>query len=343
MYIVLKYLWSNEQHRKRMKDLADYAENNMEAINPPLFLRFINLLMNDAIFLLDEALSYMNKLRELQQQRDVGEWNQLPQHQRQQNEANFHHVGRLAKFHNIIGRETINTLSWLTEEIKTIFSHKTLVDRMASMLNYFLLHLVGPKKGNFKVKHMNEYEFKPADIVHDICKIYLNLASQENKRFKSFCLAVGRDDRSYSPNLLSDASDVLIKTGFGGISTETIQVGQLIENLLQYQKRREISLSEVPDEFMDPIMSSLMNDPVILPNSGVKVDRSTIARHLLRYSLLVLKIVIKFCFSKISDQSDPFTRAPLTMDMVIPDDKKKKKIKAFISEKLKSREEDKGQ
>lgn len=41
----------------------------MEAVNPPLFLKFVNLLINDAIFLLDEALSYMAKLKEMQQAR----------------------------------------------------------------------------------------------------------------------------------------------------------------------------------------------------------------------------------------------------------------------------------
>jgi len=30
----------------------------------------------------------------------------------------------------------------LTKEIKTIFCHPMIVDRMAAMLNYFLLHLV---------------------------------------------------------------------------------------------------------------------------------------------------------------------------------------------------------
>ena len=39
-----------------LQDLADYASKNLEAMNPPLFLRFLNLLMNDAIFLLDEAI-----------------------------------------------------------------------------------------------------------------------------------------------------------------------------------------------------------------------------------------------------------------------------------------------
>lgn len=36
--------------------LAHYASENLEAMNPPLFLRFLNLLVNDAIFLLDEAI-----------------------------------------------------------------------------------------------------------------------------------------------------------------------------------------------------------------------------------------------------------------------------------------------
>lgn len=43
--------------------MSAYAEANMEAVNPPLFLRFLNLLMNDAVFLLDEALSNMAQIR----------------------------------------------------------------------------------------------------------------------------------------------------------------------------------------------------------------------------------------------------------------------------------------
>ena len=46
--------------------LAEVAEKEMGAVHQPLFLRFINLLMNDAVFLLDEALSNMAKLKELQ-------------------------------------------------------------------------------------------------------------------------------------------------------------------------------------------------------------------------------------------------------------------------------------
>lgn len=38
----------------------------MEAVTPPIFLRFVNLLMNDAVFLLDEALNNMAQIRTMQ-------------------------------------------------------------------------------------------------------------------------------------------------------------------------------------------------------------------------------------------------------------------------------------
>ena len=36
----------------------------IESEQPPLFLRFLNLLINDAIFLLDEGLGFMKQLQE---------------------------------------------------------------------------------------------------------------------------------------------------------------------------------------------------------------------------------------------------------------------------------------
>ena len=39
-----------------LQELAKLAERNITATDPPLFLRFINLLVNDATYLLDEAL-----------------------------------------------------------------------------------------------------------------------------------------------------------------------------------------------------------------------------------------------------------------------------------------------
>lgn len=84
----------------------------------------------------------MSSLREHQQRRETEEFRNLTPQQRQDSETNFRHTGMLARFHNVMGKQTINTLHFLTTEVVSIFVHPTMVERIAAMLNYFLLHLV---------------------------------------------------------------------------------------------------------------------------------------------------------------------------------------------------------
>lgn len=88
----------------------------------------------------------------------------------------------------------------------------------------------------------------------------------------------------------------------------------------------ETSMGDVPEEFLDPLLGTIMNDPVILPNSQMTLDRTSIVRHLLRYVFTsVTSILLMYC----SDATDPFTRVPLTMDQVIPNVELKKKIEVW--------------
>jgi len=56
----------------------------------------------------------------------------------------------------------------------------------------------------------------------------------------------------------------------------------LFQKIGKQQKADEEMFADAPEEFLDEIMGTLMKDPVILPSSRNIVDRSTIARHLLR-------------------------------------------------------------
>ncbi|XP_072318997.1 ubiquitin conjugation factor E4 A [Eucyclogobius newberryi] len=304
MYPILKYMWSKDGYRESIKYLADYASENLEAMNPPLFLRFFNLLMNDAIYLLDEAIQYLSKIKILQLERDRGEWDSLSPDARREKDSSLQMFGQLGRFHNIMSNETIGTLAFLTSEIKGIFVHPFLAERIISMLNYFLQHLVGPKMGALKVKDFSEFEFKPQQLVSDICTIYLNLGDEEK-----FCTSVPKDGRSYSPTLFSQTVRVLKKINKPG--NMIVAFGLLADKIKSHadrQQQEEETYADAPDEFLDPIMSTLMSDPVILPSSNVTVDRSTIARHLL------------------SDQTDPFNRSPLTMDQIRPNEELKQQI-----------------
>ncbi|XP_013398421.1 ubiquitin conjugation factor E4 A [Lingula anatina] len=312
MYKILDYIWNIEIHHEALKRLSAHAEEHIEDSDAPLFLRFINLLVNDATFLLDEALMYMSQIKEQQEEKDSGAWQNLPEDQQREKESNLQQLTMLSRFHNLMSRDTIHILELLTRDIQTLFIHNIMVDRIAAMLNYFLIHLVGPKKKNLKVKNFEEFEFKPQLIVSDICQIYLNLGSHE-----AFCLAVTADGRSYSPDLLPQAERVLQRIGkpvqmiseFAGLAEE-------IKSVASQQKEEEELLGDVPEEFQDAIMGTVMKDPVILP-SGQVVDRSTIARHLL------------------SDQTDPFNRSPLTMEMLKPHDELREKIKLWIQDNKK--------
>ena len=92
----------------------------------------------------------------------------------------------------------------------------------------------------------------------------------------------------------------------------------IVKKLKDYQKHFSLlndAIADCPDEFLDSLMDTIMQDPVILP-SGNRCDRSSIVRQL--------------SISPI----DPFTRAPLTMDMVIPDTELKERIHNYIRTRI---------
>ncbi|KAK8736683.1 hypothetical protein OTU49_004593 [Cherax quadricarinatus] len=263
---------------------------------------FVSIEMTGQSVSFEEKFNYRRPM-------DSGEWLNLPTTQRAERESSFQHMSLLARFHNMLGAHTIQTLIRLTKEIPQMFTHATLVDRMAAMLNYFLSTLVGPKQRNLKVRDMEKYEFRPAETVSDICTIYTHLYKSAE-----FCLAVSADGRSYTPQLFSQAHDVLCRIGRGTLAVELQLISDKVLVAGRTHAEEEDIAADAPEEFLDPIMSHLMTDPVILPSSRLTCDRHTIARHLL------------------SDQTDPFNRQPLNMEEVRPNTELKERIMAWLKE-----------
>ncbi|MEE6520841.1 hypothetical protein FKM82_018785 [Ascaphus truei] len=276
-----------------------------------------NLVLTQYTLHLGFHRSYLSKIKIQQIERDRGEWDSLTPETRREKESSLLMFGQLARFHNIMSNETIGTLAFLTSDIRSLFVQPVLAERIISMLNYFLQHLVGPKMGALKVKDFSEFDFKPQQLVSDICTVYLNLGEEEN-----FCSSVPKDGRSYSPTLFAQTVRVLKKINKpGNMIVGFTNLAEKIKSLADQQQREEETYADAPDDFLDPIMSTVMSDPVVLPSSRVTVDRSTIARHLL------------------SDQTDPFNRSPLTMDQIKPNVELKERIQQWLSERKQQREE----
>lgn len=92
----------------------------------------------------------------------------------------------------------------------------------------------------------------------------------------------------------------------------------MVSQLKDYKNHFDMinsAIDDCPEEFLDSLMDTIMQDPVILP-SGNRCDRSSIIRQL--------------SISPI----DPFTRSPLTIDMVKSDPELKERIHEYIKTRV---------
>lgn len=139
-----------------------------------------------------------------------------------------------------------------------------------------LATLVGPKMQELKLAEPEKYSFKPKRLLTAIAEVYLNLGKETD-----FIRSVANDGRSYSKELFERFARVLKHRAImtDGEVAEVVAFTQRVEDMkatIAIEEERE-----VPEEFVDPLLDTLMRDPVILPMSGTRIDRSTIRASLL--------------------------------------------------------------
>ncbi|KDQ11048.1 hypothetical protein BOTBODRAFT_35587 [Botryobasidium botryosum FD-172 SS1] len=306
---IFKAIWSNPSHREALDAYAKKLET---------FVRFANLLMNDATYLLDESLTKLAEIHGIQtEMKDQAGWAARPINERREREKLLRQLENQATSYTTLGNSTVALLKEFTAISKAPFMTPEIIDRLAAMLNYNLDALVGPRCQDLKVENKEKYRFNPRQLLSDILQVYLNLSDQSE-----FARAIAGEGRSYRKGLFEKAA--------GFASRNHLKTDDEVAKLLGFAEQIELAkttleeeedLGEIPDEFLDPLMYTLMRDPVILPSSRAVVDRSTIKAHLL------------------SDITDPFNRSPLSLEDVVPDTTLKARIDEFIAERRNAKHE----
>jgi len=303
IFQIIKCIWSNTIYREQLSQESK--------VNVEFFVRFVNLLLNDVTFVLDESLSAFVKIHALTE--EFKEFPDMEETQKTEKEEELAAAQAKAKSYMQLTNETVAMLKLFTEALADSFTMPEIVQRLADMLDYNLDAMIGPKSSQLKVENPQEYGFNPRVLLPEIVDIYLNLRTKE-----SFIIAVARDGRSYKPANFENTTAVLRNRALK--SAEDLAawtaLGEKFKKAKEIEDQADEDLGEIPEEFqgkylprvvryrtdgyLDPLMATLMVDPVILPTSKVTLDRSTIRSYLL------------------GEPTDPFNRMPLKIEDVVP-------------------------
>ena len=238
IFQIIKCIWSNTVYRDNLSEESK--------VNLDFFVRFVNLLLNDVTYVLDESLSAFKKIHDLQKLLET-EGDGLDPAVRTEKEELLAESKGKAKSYMQLTNETVSMLKLFTEALAASFTMPEVVQRLADMLDYNLDAMVGPKSNQLKVDNPAQYEFNPKTLLSEIVDVYLNLGEKEN-----FVLAVARDGRSYKPDNLDQATKVMER--FSLKSKQEIAkwdaLAQKFRKAKELDDQAEEDLGEIPDEFL---------------------------------------------------------------------------------------------
>jgi ubiquitin conjugation factor E4 B len=300
---VIKYLWESSQHRPAFRRITQNKES---------FIKFANGIINETNTLIATVMQKLPEIREAQRKmKHPQEWSALSEDEQAQLSSRLEDNERDVKHALPLCNKTMQMFGYLNTDadIRSLFMLPELCQRLVTMLLHVLTKLVGSKGLELKVDNPDQYEFRPKEMLRDLCAIFALFASYQP--FQEECAKSGSD-----PSLLRTAVKTCRKlnllTGDSLVAFESLP--DIVEAATKLVAEDEELLIDAPDEFLDEILSTFMKDPVILP-SGHYVDRTTISQHLL------------------NDLIDPFNRFPMTIDDVKPATELKQRMDDWLENK----------
>ncbi|KAJ0100383.1 hypothetical protein Patl1_21822 [Pistacia atlantica] len=130
---LLEYLWQVPSHRNAWMQIAKEEEKEIEA-----------------------------------EMSNTTEWERRPAQERQERTRQFHSQENIIRIDMKLANEDVSMLAFTSEQIVAPFLLPEMIERVASMLNYFLLQLVGPQRKSLTLKDPEKYEFRPKQLLKQV-------------------------------------------------------------------------------------------------------------------------------------------------------------------------------
>lgn len=188
---------------------------------------------------------------------------------------------------------------------KKLFLNKNVFARLVSIINSSFNMLVGDQSHKIRLPKKENYEFHPKKILGLVVLIITNILKGNPKLIQVSGIS---NDLLQSAVKLCKTRNLLME--------EQIEEAEKIQAVLETVKPEELTLDDsIPDDFLDPLMFTVMKNPVTMLTSKITIDKSTFNQIML------------------NDQIDPFSRLPLDESKVVENVELKKKIDEFMSKR----------
>ena len=302
------------------KNIDIFKENiiNYANIHSEDAYQMISLLLGDVSYLSDEVIQKLIAIKKYEDLMDDKEiWNSKNNEERKREINTFNENEEMLKIECRLLNHFLGFMTLICSCLQKYFIKEKKAERLATLLNYCLNEFIS-KSSQLKVKNRKDYDFKPSYIMESLIKIYSYFANYEE-----FTKLIVKEESFYKYDNFLKA--IKVKNGYYKVKVD-FNTSEIFDNLVynKINKAKEnidkntINYDDAPDEFKDPLLFEIMDDPMILPTSHMNVDRKFIEEYLLVNPI------------------DPFNRNPLTKEELIPNVELKKKIDQYKLQKLKS-------
>lgn len=171
VYLLLEHLCDPSGKKKveyKYKPDPAYKESLFSYLKSgELAPKFTSLLLSDTIYNLEEGLMMLKEVKKNQDEQDSGAWDSETEDARAEKEKHLKQIEGNTRWYMGAIDHTIHLLQYVTVDCAEPFLVPEMVDRMAGMMNSFIVKLVGPEMGAMKVRDMEAVHFNPKQVPPD--------------------------------------------------------------------------------------------------------------------------------------------------------------------------------
>ena len=188
---------------------------------------------------------------------------------------------------------SINFINYLVNTRNTLFIEYGIKDKFTGLLNYFIYLLIGPSK-KYIIKKQHDLNLKLIDDMFTIFEIFYKYVNNDEFKY-----SIVRDSLYYNTDYLSKLMSILLNKQ-KILTKEFNLMNSFIDSIVKYKYTYDkINEIDIPEDYADPIMGTLIYNPIMLPGCNTIMDKDVIFRHLL------------------DKESNPFNRDKLTIDELV--------------------------